>query len=130
MKSELIERFRYRFELWRREQREDLYGSPEGPIVEIHDKKESVAQMLFRYAGAYFTIFIILSGLSRLVGRYLPATRFAITIVVICIASFLGLGFLIAFLREWKAKRKAGADASTSSNQSLEPTAGRRDAHI
>ena len=124
---ELIERFRYRFELWRRERREDLYGSADGPVVEVHDKNESVPLMAFRYAGALFSIIIIVSGLSRLIGRYFPTARFAISVVAVCVASFFGLAIIIAFVQEWNAKRKASADASTSSNQALQPTASRRE---
>ena len=125
--NELIERFRYRFELWRRERREDLYGLADGPVVELHNKNEAVPLMAFRYVGALFSIIIIISGLSRLIGRHFPTARFAIGVVAVCVASFFGLAIIVAFVQEWNAKRKASADASTPSNQSLERTADRRD---
>ena len=125
--SEVIERFRYRFQLWRRERREDLYGSADDPQMEIYDKNESISQMALRYVGSYLVALTLFTAIGWLVQWYFPAAHFVARIVVIILACLAALSLLMNFVWEWKAKRKASAGASTSSNQSLEPTADRRE---
>jgi hypothetical protein len=119
MLRELIERFRYRFYLWRRERREDLHGSTDGPQMEIYDKSESIPRMALRYVGCFLVVLTLLTVIGSLVEHYFPAAHSAARIIVITLACLAAISLIMNFAWEWKAKRKDSAGASASSNQSL-----------
>jgi hypothetical protein len=126
MMRELIDRFAYRFQLWLREQRGDFRCSDgSSPPIKIYSKSESVPQMFVHHAGVYFGLLIILGCLARLVLSYLPSARFAVVSIVFILLCCLTPIAISTFLGEWKVKKQA-LDGTKSSNQSLEPTAGRR----
>jgi hypothetical protein len=121
MMRDIIERFSYRFRLWHRERREDLFGSARLSDVKIYSKSESVPKMVVRHLSVYFGGIIIATGIGRII------VGFAFPIFVI-------LAVLLLFRTPcrcqniyWRveSRKKLVLRNATSSNQSLEPTAGR-----
>jgi hypothetical protein len=137
--SDVIERFRYRFRLWRRGRREGSFWRPStGPeaLARWEDPKyrrlvtESTPRFLVRVFAVYFGILIIAAQICRFVAGLVPSIRsdlLVIFIVFSCLWTLFDIFSTIDLCIARKAHRKG---ASKSSNQSLEPTAGRRDDHI
>jgi hypothetical protein len=83
MIRDIFERFGYRFELWRREQREEYFGTPRtGPpdyVSHYTDRNrtvllaESTSRCVGRSVWIYFGIIIILTQLCRIVGGLFPS---------------------------------------------------------
>jgi hypothetical protein len=128
MMSEIIERFRYRFQLWRREQREDWRSppgthllpdtedDPDSPIGKLARRPESISTMLIRSIGVYFCIIIILAQIGRLIGTFVPAARFAIFVVfaaLACLWTLMSVTFTVSLYR---AKKRLQARGDKSSN--------------
>src|SRR5438552_18241672 len=120
MIHDVIERFRYRFQLWHRERREDLFGMPrtdrrslrEWEAERLHttepDKMndpsyaavvvESTANFVVRSIGVYFGVIIILAQLCRWLVSYFPSTRSAVLIVFLVLVGFWTLGMILCTL--------------------------------
>ena len=125
--SELVERFRYRFRLWWREQREDFVGAPDEYANEFaatdtaarwNDPKlrevirESTSRFVFRGIGLYLFGIIILSGAARLIGIFLPRARFTVSvafIVLLCLWTLFMLAGVVDLVRARKRYRNKAA---------------------
>ena len=140
--SELIERFRYRFELWRRERRKDLFGPPGTHLSDLDDyappvspklqalrKSESIPRFLIRSVGLYFCIIILLAQFGRLIDHFFPFARFAVFVVFIVLVSVWTFIAVVCTIAEYKTRKRLRAGDTKSSNQSLQLTAGHRDDH-
>jgi hypothetical protein len=141
MIHDVIERFRYRFELWRREQREEYFGIPRANSVEepdylsrFSDPKRAmlVSESTFSHIGragiAYFGIIAIAAQICFLIDRFIASARFAVAIIFLV---FAGLWTLLTIFFEidlQKARKQyRQQQAPKSSNQPLQLTAARRD---
>ena len=148
MIQDVIERFRYRFELWRRERQEDLLGLPRNDPRSLRQYRaersaphrwfkqgdpkyqviltESTPRFVIRIVGVYFAIIFIAAQLFRLIGGFIPEVRFGVGISLVV---FIGLWTLLSISTtiDFCRRRKAQREATTSSNKSLQPTAGRSD---
>jgi hypothetical protein len=148
MIQDVIERFRYRFELWRRERQEDLLGLPRNDPRSLRQYRaersarhrwfkqddpkyqviliESTPRFVIRIVGVYFAIIFIAAQLFRLIGGFIPGVRFGVGISLVV---FIGLWTLLSISTtiDFCRRRKAQREATTSSNKSLQPTAGRSD---
>jgi hypothetical protein len=153
MIHETVERFRYRFELWRREQREELFGIPQTDprslreysdasstsrfadrwSSRLNDPKwvllltESTWRSIVRGIGVYLGVIIIASMLCRLLVTCFPAAQFAAFILFVVIVSFWTLVTIPGEIDFYKARKGFQDGAIKSSNQPLQPTAGRFD---
>jgi len=138
MIRDIIERFGYRFELWRREQREEHFGTPRtGPpdyVSHYTDRNrtvllaESTSRSVGRSVWIYFGIIIVLTQLCRIVGGLFPSTRFGLAISLLVLVSFWTFGAILYHLDLYKARKQYRQQQATkSSNQSLQLTAARRD---
>ena len=140
---EVIDRFRYRFLLWHRERREDLFGMPRSDprsLREYTDERsqskandpsyravitKSTSRFVFRSVAVYFGIIIILAQLGRLaLGRF-PSERSAVFIVFLMLVGFWTLGMILSTLDFCKKRKAYRKEATRSSNQTLQPTADR-----
>src|SRR4051794_3513908 len=102
----ILERFRYRFQLWRRDQREDWVGAPDTHLPNFREYRddatarhkikweepkyqamltESTPNFIVREVSVYFGVVIILSGIARLIDKFIPAAHGAVAV------AFLGL---------------------------------------
>lgn len=138
---DVIERFRYRFQLWRRERREDLFGTPRSGLPEERDYvshysdpkraellKESTLKSVGRLAGAYFGIIVIVAQLSLMISRFIPSARFALGVIFLVFAGFWTLVTIFFEIDLRKARKQYRQQQATkSSNQSIQLTAGRAD---
>jgi len=144
MMSEFIERLRYRFQLWRREQREDYFGTASSEPPEERDYvshysdpkravllKESTIRSIGRSVGVFFGMIIIAAQICLVVGRFFPSARF--TLAVVCLV-FIGLWTLVSIsihIDLYKARRQyQQQQAIKSSNQTLQLTAARPDKSV
>jgi hypothetical protein len=148
MMSELIERFRYRLQLWHRDRREDLFGMPRSDprsLREYTDEHspdkandpgyravivESMPRFVIRGVGVYFGVVIILAQLCRVALAYFPSARFAVSIVFLVLVAFWTFGMVLGTIDFCRRRKAYWEEVTKSSNKSLEPTAGRRDAHV
>jgi hypothetical protein len=115
MISEICERFRYRFQLWWREQRQDYFGSSSAaPFAEDYvsyytdrDRilmlKESTVRLVGRTIQAYFGPIIVVSWILLFIARRVPSARFGIGVGFL---SFVGL-WTFAMITENRRLRKA-----------------------
>ena len=142
---EVIDRFRYRFQLWHRERREDLFGMPRSDprsLREYTDERspskandpsyravitESSSRFVIRSVGVYFGVIIILAQLGLLVLGRFPSARSAMLIVFLVLVGFWTLGMILGTLDFCKKRKAYREEATRSSNQTLQPTAGRSD---
>jgi hypothetical protein len=105
MMSELIERFRYRFELWHREQREGAFGAPSGDSTSERDDAarygdpkfaviltESTSRFVVRFVGVYFGGIFIAAQIFRLIAHNVPSAGAGIRIAFLVIAAIWTLG--------------------------------------
>jgi uncharacterized membrane protein (DUF485 family) len=138
MMSELIERFRYRFQLWRREERDDYFGASTAPPEEedyvsyytarnrVVLLKESAVRLVGRSVQAYFGIIIIVSWICWVLGRFIPSIRFGLGVGFLVFVGIWTLATILGTVRLSKARKQYRAQANKTSNQSLQPTASRR----
>ncbi len=142
---DVIERFRYRFQLWHRERREDLFGMPRSDRRSLReftaerapDKSnepsyraviiESTPRFVIRSVGVYFGVIIILAWLCRVLLGYFPFARSAVSIVFLFLVGFWTVGMILGTLDFCRKRRAYRQEAIRSSNQSLQPTAGHSD---
>src|SRR6266403_5408538 len=133
MMREIIERFRYRFQLWRREQREDLLGPPGTHLADFFDHTsvyakpkyavlltESTPRAVVRSVGVYFGIIIIAAQICRLVAGFLPSARFGLSIGFLVFVGLWTLGMVLSTVDLYKARKAHRDEATKSSNQSLQ----------
>jgi uncharacterized membrane protein (DUF485 family) len=140
MMSELIERLRYRFQLWWREQREDWIGpqgthlipedyrqprQPNPAFEELVRRREPIWSPVIRSIGVYFGIIIILAQIGRLIGAFLPTARFAVFVVFVVLACVWTLMSLTFTVNLYRAKKRLQSHGDESSNEALQPTGGR-----
>ena len=142
MIHDVIERFRYRFQLWRREQREDWFGAPGTHLPDFFDTSvyakpkyavlltESTPRAVVRSVGVYFGIIIIAAQICRLVAGFLPSARFGLSIGFLVFVGLWTLGMVLSTVDLHKARKAHRDEATKSSNQSLQLTAGRRDDQV
>ena len=150
---ETIERFRYRFELWRREEREELFGVPrtdpctlreysaatfasrsaERWSSRLSDPKwvllltESTWRSVVRSIGVYLGVIIIAALLCRLVVACFPAAQFAAFILFLVLVGLWTLVTIPGEIDFYRARKGFRDGAIKSSNHALQPTAGRFD---
>jgi hypothetical protein len=105
MMRDIIERFSYRFQLWHRERREDLFGSARLPDVKIYSKSESVPKMVVRHLSVYFGGIIIATGIGRIIVGFAPAAAFPIFVILAVLLLFWTLAGVRTFIGELKAEK-------------------------
>lgn len=142
MIRDVIERFSYRFRLWRREQLEHYAISLPRPDTDKPDYlsyyikhpkyielvTESTLKSIGRIFGAYFGVLILTSQLCFLIARSVPATRFVLGVFFVVFTGLWTLITIFGEVRLRKARRQyREQEAIKSSNQALQPTAARRD---
>jgi len=121
---ELIERFRYRFELWCREQREDSFWRPEPTVLDLglaskwNDPKyrvlltESTSKFVLRVFGLYFGGLMFSTAIARLIVRLAPTAQFTALVVLLVLVSFWSL-FSVSSVINLRNKRKAYREQAT-----------------
>ena len=137
MMRELIERFRYRFQLWRREQREDSFWRPEptvldlGPASKWNEPKyrvlltEPTSKFVLRVFALYFGGLIFSTAIARLILRLAPTAQSTALVMLLVLASFWTL-FSVSSAIHFRNLRKAYREQTTeSSNKTLQPTPSR-----
>jgi hypothetical protein len=72
MMRDLVERFRYRLQLWFREQRGD-FRCADGSRPQIPISRESIPQMIISSIGVWMCGIIILTGTGRIIATFVPA---------------------------------------------------------
>jgi len=147
MISDLIERFSYRFDLWRRQLREDSFWR--GPWPELsperrdrlsffldHPKRaelltEPTLKSVGSLVGAYFGIIVLASQICLLIARFIPSARFTLGVIFLV---FTGLWTVVMIFSEIDLRKTRKLDReqqeTESSNQSVELTAGRQDDQV
>ena len=132
MIHDVIERFRHRFELWRREQREGSFWRPgfrsvdsgepavlENPKYEIL-WTEFTPSFIIREVSLYVGILLLFSTVGVLIDRFFPSARYAVRVVFLWLVglwTFLSVRMAVDVAKKRKAFR---ARNTKSSNQSLE----------
>jgi hypothetical protein len=131
MLQDVIERFRYRFQLWRREQREDsMWGGPlpelsARPRVEKPEDSwqsipperrviltDSTSRFAVRTLVPYLAILVILVLGCRLLGTFVPVLAYACSIAAILLGTLwtlinvLGTTHICKQRREYRSWRK------------------------
>ena len=140
MIREVIERFSYRFELWRRERREDLFGIPRSQPPGAPDYTsyysdpkravlvtESTVRSIGRVVLIYFGVIIITAQICLVIDRWMPSARFAVGIAFLVLVISWTLGALFVQIDIYKARKAYRQNATKSSNRAMQPTAGRSD---
>lgn len=135
--SDVIERFRYRFQLWRREQREGSFWRPSTSAEassRFDDPKyramvtESGVRFVGRSITVYFGIIIIATQVCRMLGAFIPSARSGVAIGLLVFVVLWTLMSVFLHIDLYKARKAYRQEqASKSSNQPLQPTAARRD---
>jgi hypothetical protein len=88
---------------------------------------ESTPKFLLRSVGVYFGVVIILVQLCRVALGYFPSARSAVSIVFLVLVAFWTLGMVLGTVDFCRRRKTYRGEAAKSSNQSLQPTAGRSD---
>jgi hypothetical protein len=144
MMHDVIERFRYRFELWRRERREDSMWGGKWPELSpeprdrisyyLDDPKraelliESTLKSIGRFAGAYFGIIVLASQICLVISRFIPSARFALGVIFLVFTALWTLVMIVSEIDLRKVRNHYRQQQATeSSNQSMQLTADRRD---
>jgi hypothetical protein len=141
MIRDLIKRFSYRFELWRREQREEYLGIPRsGPpeqrdyISHFSKHPQLVTESTFVSIGrrtAYFSSTALVAYICFLIGRFFPALRFAVGVVFVVFFSLWTLGAVLFEIDLPRARKQyREREAKKSSNQAMQLTASRSDSNV
>src|SRR6266545_6505051 len=113
MMRDVIERFRYRFELWHRERREDLFGVPRSDprtfreysaqqtTSRWNDPKYEVIlteptwSSIGRGVGVYFGITIIAAQICWILAGFFPTARYPLAIVFVVFVCLWTLAVII-----------------------------------
>ena len=136
--SELVERFRYRFQLWWRGQRQEWIPAPgthfppddevaSAAIEELARRPESLWVVPIRAVGGYLAIVVIVGQICRLVAFFVPSARVPMIAVFVIFFSLWTLIMYRFTVNLYRTKKKFLREAAESSNQSPQPTAGRSD---
>jgi hypothetical protein len=121
MMSDVIERFRYRFQLWRRERREDYtldlsnlgdYETPASPEMQALRKSESTLTFFVRSIGLYFGVLLLLSALAQFIIRLVPSTRPVIIILFLGSVFVWTLFMIFGSVREYSIRKRLRADSA------------------
>src|ERR1044071_562006 len=117
MIRDVIERFRYRFELWRREQRDEWLAPRSGEMTSETDYvsrysapnrivmlKESTVRFVGRTLQAYFGVIIIVSWVCIAIGRSVRSARFALGVGFLVFVAFWTFAMISGTIRLWKAR--------------------------
>jgi hypothetical protein len=110
MLSDIIERLNYRYRLWRAERFSDKVGAGVPPPIPASPKNEPVLQIVLRHVFALLGGIIVLTGLGRIVGSFVPSARFGIGVTVIVLVCFWCVIGLTSLASEWITKRSASRD--------------------
>ena len=139
---DIIERFRYRFELWRRERREELFGVPRTDLAtlreysaasstsrtadrwssRLNDPKwvllltESTWRSVVRSIGVYLGAMIIAALLCRLLVACFPAAGFAAFILFLVLVGLWTLAMIPGEIDFYRARKGFRDGAIKSSN--------------
>jgi hypothetical protein len=143
MMRDIIERFSYRFDLWRRQRREDSFWHE--PSAEPRDRlsffldhpkraellTESTLKSLGRLAGAYFGIIVLASQICLVIVIFIPSARFVLGVIFLLFTALwtVVMTFSEIDLRETR-KLYRQQQATKSSNQAMQLTAGRPEAQV
>ena len=144
MIRDVIDRFSYRFEFWRRERCEDLFGTPrtrsaEEPdyISHFSDPKrhvlltESTFVSIGRAGAAYFGIIALFAYVCVLIVSFVPSLRFPIGIVFVVFVSLWSLMAIFFEIDLRKARKQyRQREATKSSNMAMQLTAGRSESNV
>ena len=150
--SDVIERFRYRFQLWRRERGSDWRG-PEGNRVKTFESpphseprakpdyvsvylehrrgmnvlRESTFKAIVRLVGIYLFVILILWLIYVILGGFIPSARFALGVILVVIAGIWTLMMILGGLwfRDARRQDRQRREAIKSSNQSMDRTTDR-----
>jgi hypothetical protein len=107
MIRDVIDRFRYRFHLWWKEQREDLSWRRGPEIADLREPAawenpkyeilwtESTPSFIIREASLYVAIILLLSNIGFLIDRFFPSARHAVGVAFL---SLVGLWTLLSVL--------------------------------
>ncbi len=136
MIRDVIDRFRYRFELWCREQRDDYLGPPhtspaEEPDYVSHFAKhpQLVTESTFVSVGrrsAFFSLVAFVAYICFCIARFFPALRVAVGAVFIVFFCIFTLGAIFFEIDLWRARKQyRERERKKSSNQAMQLTAGR-----
>ena|SRR6476646_4066248 len=132
MIHDVMERFRYRFELWRREQREGSFWRPSPRSVDLGEPAiwenpkyeilwtESTPSFIMREVSLYVGILLLFSTVGVLIDRFFPSARYAVRVAFLWLVglwTFLSVRMAVDVAKKRKAFRARNAK---SSNQSLE----------
>jgi hypothetical protein len=135
---ELIERFRYRFQLWWRDRREDYIGPPGTHLPNYFDDSiyskpkytvlvtESAPRAIVRSVSVYFSIIFIAAQLCRLLIAVIPATRDVISVIFLIFVTLWTLLMILSSVGLHKARKARRSVGTKSSNQTMQLTADRR----
>jgi len=104
---DIIERFAYRYELWRKERYDDTPRE-----VKIYSKNESIPRMAIRHIYTWLIGIGILTGIGRIVVIYFPAIAFGVFITGLLLLALWTFGAITVFIGELRAKKNASVDAS------------------
>jgi hypothetical protein len=136
MIRDVIERFRYRFDLWCRERREDSFWRPSTDRESASrwdDPKyrvlvtESTSRFLLRSFGTYFGLLIIAVQICRLVGAFIPSIRFPLSVFFVVLWCFWTIIDVLSTIDLYKARKVHREQLSKSS---LQLTAARQDDQV
>src|SRR5438128_11527010 len=107
MISELIKRFRYRFQLWRRERRESSFWRPGPTLAKIGEQSkwgdpkyqallaEATWKFVLRGFGLYFGGVMLFTAIARLIVRLVPTAQFT-TLVILSVLVGLWTLFVVS----------------------------------
>ena len=120
--SDVVERLRYRFQLWRRSQREDWVGPPGTHLPDLRDyippdspgaltaRKESVATILFRGVFRYALVVFVLREAARLLTRWAPNWRSDIGTLLVVLVCLWTIVVVFCVAVQLKVKKMYTAD--------------------
>jgi hypothetical protein len=117
MMREILERFRYRFELWRREQRQDSlgprdtshYDDPRNVAIITESRSRFAVRVAITFFGGVAIMGISIYGIMAV---FWPAARHAADIIMVVVVAIWILGIGLTVLDMCIARRKH-KDAAT-----------------
>jgi hypothetical protein len=142
MIHDVIERFRYRFELWRREQGDEYFRTPSSGPSEEPDYlsrfsgkreellRESTVKSIGRLAGAYAGIIVIAAQICLFIAPFIPSARFTLAVIFLVFAGLWTLVTIVFEIDLRKARKQYRQMVTKSSNQPMQLTADRCDDQI
>src|SRR6266516_4501911 len=107
MMRDVIERFAYRYHLWRKER----YGDTPRE-VKIYRKGESIPRMAIRHIYTWLIGMGIATGIGRIIVIYFPRMAFGVFIAVLVLLALWTFAAITVVIGEWRTKKRLSADAS------------------